>query len=113
MNDAAHQQRLTVLTKELDTSLQTATALDAVIAERRSRSVKLQTNIAEALYRMGLQPKVEAYMLSLQQRVHQRSVGLYEQLLTALVQDVLPENPHPISLELDTDKGLPTLSIQL
>ena len=113
MSDATPQQRLTALTKELDGSLQTATALDAVIAERRVRSVKLQKNIAEALYRMGLQPKVEAYMLTLQQRVHQRSVGLYEQLLTALVQDVLPENPHPISLELDTEKGLPALSIQL
>lgn len=113
MSEATLQQRVGTLAKELDTSLQTATALDAVIAERRARSVKLQANIAEALYRMGLQPKVEAYMLSLQQRVHQRSVGLYEQLLTALVQDVLPENPHPISLELDTDKGLPALSIQL
>lgn len=113
MSETTPQQRLTALTKELDDSLQKATALDAVIAERRARSVKLQTNISQALYRMGLQPKVEAYMLSLQQRVHQRSVGLYEQLLTALVQDVLPENPHPISLELDTDKGLPALSIQL
>ena len=113
MSEATLQQRLTVLAKELDGSLQTATALDAVIAERRTRSVKLQTNIAEALYRMGLQPKVEAYMLSLQQRVHQRSVGLYEQPLTALVQDVLPENSHPISLILDTEKGLPSLNIQL
>ena len=109
MSGDALQQRLVALTKELDGSLQTATALDAVIAERRARSLRLQTNIAQALYRIGLQPKVEAYMLNLQQRVHQRSVGLYEQLLTALVQDVLPENPHPISLELDTEKGLPLL----
>lgn len=113
MSEASLPFRLAALMKELDASLQAATSLDAVIAERRSRSVKLQANVAQALYRMGLQPKVEAYMLSLQQRVHQRSVGLYEQLLTALVQDVLPENPYPVSLELDTDKGLPSLSIQL
>lgn len=113
MSEASLPFRLAALTRELDASLQTATSLDAVIAERRARSVKLQSNVAQALYRMGLQPKVEAYMLCLQQRVHQRSVGLYEQLLTALVQDVLPENPYPVSLELDTDKGLPSLSIQL
>ena len=77
MSGDALQQRLVALTKELDGSLQTATALDAVIAERRARSLRLQTNIAQALYRIGLQPKVEAYMLNLQQRVHQRSVGLY------------------------------------
>lgn len=113
MSGDALQQRVAALTRELDGSLQTATALDAVVAERRARSLRLQNNIAQALYRIELMPKVEAYMLNLQQRVHQRSVGLYEQLLTALVQDVLPENTHPISLLLDTDKGLPSLSIQL
>lgn len=99
--------------EELDASVQTVTALEAVIMERRTRASKLKQNVAQAMYRLDLQPKVEAYMLTLQQRVHERSVGLYETLLTLLVQDVIPENPYPISLELDTDKGLPSLSIQL
>lgn len=97
----------------LGTAVKDATAVEAIVAERRQRAVVLQKAVAEALYRLGQQPDVESYMLTLQQRVHQRSVGLYEQLLTALIQDVLPENVHPISLELETEKGLPALHIQL
>lgn len=101
----------------LDTKLrelqQRASAVDAVIAERRTRASMLGKNISEAKHRLELNPDVQSFMLSLQQRVHQRGVGLYEKLLTALVQDVLPENPHPVCLELSTDKGLPALTIQL
>jgi len=98
---------------KLETATRTALALEAVVAERKNRNAVLLDNVSKAKYRLSLQPQVEAYMLMLQHRVHQRSVGLYEQLLTALVQDVLPENKHPISLELNTEKGLPSLSIQL
>lgn len=101
----------------LDTKLrelqQRASAVDAVIAERRTRASVLGKNISEAKHRLELNPDVQSFMLALQQRVHQRGVGLYEKLLTALVQDVLPENPHPVCLELSTDKGLPALTIQL
>lgn len=105
--------KLNVLDTKLRELQKRASAVDAVISERRTRAGNLGKRISEARYRLELNPDVQSFMISLQQRVHQRGVGLYEKLLTALVQDVLPENPHPVCLELSTDKGLPALTIQL
>ena len=107
------QDSISPVVTRLAAAIKEATAVEAVVSERRQRTAALEKTVAEARYRLERQPEVESYMLTLQQRVHQRSVGLYEQLLTALIQDVLPENVHPISLELDTEKGLPALHIQL
>ena len=107
------KSRLLALDQKIRDLQQKAAGVDAVIAERRNRASTLGKNVAEAKHRLELNPDVQSFMISLQQRVHQRGVGLYEKLLTALVQDVLPENPHPVSLELSTEKGLPALTIQL
>lgn len=111
--ESAFLQRLAALDGRLRKLQERSAACDAVIAERRTRASTRGKEVAEAKHRLGLQPDVQKFMIALQTRVHQRGVGLYEKLLTALVQDVLPENPHPVSLELSTDKGLPALTIQL
>lgn len=97
----------------LKEALQKASSIDAIMHERRNRMLSLMDKIRESNGRLALRSDVDAYLVHLQRRAHHRSVGLYEQLLTALVQDILPENTYPISLVLDTDKGLPSLSIEL
>jgi hypothetical protein len=110
---ATHTERLSSLDAQLRELHKGAAAVDAVINERRGRASVLGNEVSVAKHRLSLQPNVQTFFVELQRLVHERGVGLYEKLLTALVQDVLPENPHPVCLELSTDKGLPALTIQL
>ena len=77
------QDSISPVVTRLAAAIKEATAVEAVVSERRQRTAALEKTVAEARYRLERQPEVESYMLTLQQRVHQRSVGLYEQLLTA------------------------------
>ncbi len=104
---------VTLLMNTLQEAASKAAACDAVATERQNQATVLEKKVASAKYRLGLQPEVDAYMVALQHRVHARGVGLYEELLTALIEDVIPENGEPITLELDTAGGLPALTIQL
>jgi hypothetical protein len=54
---------------------------------------------------------IEEFLNELQKDVHQRTVGSYSKLLTALVQDVLPHNPVKIGMNIYTERGLPALDI--
>lgn len=75
------QDSISPVVTRLAAAIKEATAVEAVVSERRQRTAALEKTVAEARYRLERQPEVESYMLTLQQRVHQRSVGLYEQLL--------------------------------
>lgn len=67
-------------------------------------------SVGRAKGRLLLKPKVDAFLEDMQTELHQRSVGTYETLLTAIANDVL-SSEKPIGLELYTERGLPALDI--
>lgn len=78
---------------------------------KRSYEV-LHARVVEHQARVTWQPEVREVLEALQHREHERAVGAYEQLLTALVQDVLP-GPREVVMDLHTHGGLPALNISL
>lgn len=76
------------------------------------RLAKLNAMVGEAKKRVAKQPKAQEFLERLQERCHQKSVGLYEELLSAVVQDVLPGEKN-VGLTLKTARGLPSLEIEM
>jgi predicted ATPase len=79
---------------------------------RRVRKDQLSSMVGEAKTRVARQPKAQEFLERLQERAHAKSVGLYEELLTAVVQDVLP-GEKSVGLTLKTARGLPSLEIEM
>ena len=79
---------------------------------RELRNAKLGEIVGSAKLRVSRQPKMQEFLEKLQEITHQKTVGLYEELLSAVVQDVLPGTKN-VSLELKTLRGLPSLDIEM
>lgn len=78
--------------------------------QRRHAALIVQTGRAKG--RLALRPQVESLLDRLQHAAHERAVGAYERLLTAIVADVLPGDRR-IVLDLGTERGLPALDIEV
>lgn len=92
-------------------------ARQRLILETRYRETRrsyddLHTQVTQHQARLSWQPEVKQVLETLQKKEHERSVGAYEQLLTALLQDVLP-GPREVVMDLYTHAGLPALDIFL
>ena len=72
----------------------------------------LEDTVGKAKFRLEKKDEVEEFLEILQFRAHERSVGVYEKLLTALASDVVPHTGK-ISLDLSTKRGLPSLDIKI
>lgn len=75
-----------------------------------ARKAVLETSVGQAKGRIALKPKVDQYLEEMQAYAHSKRVGNLEKLLTALVTEVLP-GEAPIGLELDIERGQPSLDI--
>ena len=84
--------------------------LQARLAETRRSYDALRSQLAEHQSRLTWQPDVKAVLDALQKREHERTVGAYEQLLTALMQDVLPGS-RELVMDLHTHAGAPALDL--
>ncbi|WP_207479731.1 AAA family ATPase [Arenibaculum pallidiluteum] len=89
-----------------------ASALVARRAELGARDRALRSEVGVAKGRLALRGPVEQVLERLQERAHERSVGLYERLLTGLLDDVLPGDRR-IALTLGTERGLPSLDLEV
>lgn len=78
------------------------------LKERESERV---AEVAAAKGREGFRSEVENVLEKLQQEAHERSVGAFEKMLTAIAQDVQPISPITIKLELTTERNMPALDI--
>lgn len=72
----------------------------------------LMESVGKAKARVEDEPEVMTVLEDLQTKEHQRAVGDYEQLLTLLLQDVLP-GMREVVLDLRTERGLPALDVFL
>jgi hypothetical protein len=98
-----------------EAQLSLAERLSALKARRDMRELRmaqLNAMVGEAKKRIIKQPKAQEFLERLQERCHQKSVGLYEELLSAVVQDVLPGEKN-VGLTLKTARGLPSLDIEM
>lgn len=64
--------------------------------------------VAAAKGRRSWQPSVQAALERLQEKEHERSLGAFERLLSALLQDVLPGGRW-VAMDLYTERGAPAL----
>lgn len=83
------------------------------IEENRMRMSKIEHSVGQAKHRTLLQPKVRAFLESLQHRAHSRGIGMYENLLTTFNREILPQVKKPVVMDLTTERGMPALSIQM
>lgn len=77
----------------------------------REREAARVLEVSEAKGRAGFRPEVEDVLEKLQHEAHERSVGAFEKMLTAIAQDVQPISPITIKLELTTERNMPALDI--
>jgi ABC-type branched-subunit amino acid transport system ATPase component len=79
-----------------------------------SRQVdELKKEVGEAKAREAKQPTVVDALEQLQRNEHERSVGVFSRLLSALAKDVLPHATKPVVLDLYTAHGSPALDIDI
>ena len=97
----------------LTTVHERALRLEAVLTAQKEAAESLEGQIAIAKGRLALRPAIESLLEALAARAHHRSVGHYEQLLSALVRDVLPEGQQQVTLTLETKRDLPALSFEV
>jgi len=77
-----------------------------------ARDKELTTRVSHAKGRLALDAQVQAALEALQNRAHQRAVGAFEGLLSAILTDVLPDK-GAVKLELGTERGAPALDVQI
>lgn len=76
----------------------------------QERETSLRQKLAVIRKRQSLQPEIQKLLEQTQQRMHQRTVGLFENLLTSLNQDVL-KGDQTIRLLLEYGRGAPDLTL--
>jgi AAA domain len=74
---------------------------------------KEESIVAAAKRRDAWAPHVVAALEHLQHQEHERSVGMFGRLLSALTKDVLPHMQKPVVLNLYTSHGSPALDIDI
>lgn len=106
--------RESISLSELQSRLDRARLLAAKlkgIREADERQLKeWSIKVGDAKARDGLGEEVARILEAMQTRAHSRSVGTFELLLTAVLQDVLPEKGN-IRLELTSSNNSPNLDI--
>lgn len=73
----------------------------------------LVAQVGEAKARLLLKDEVTELLDLLQRKAHERDVGVYQRLLTAILRDVFPGNSSEVKLQLRTERGVPALDIEL
>jgi len=95
--EKSHQRALRLLAKQ-----------EGLISEHRDLSKNVQFAIDKLLYK----PEIDAFMETLQMRVHQKSVGKFEKLLTSIVNDVFPGIGR-VSIDIENKRQAASLSISI
>lgn len=73
----------------------------------------LKESVSLAKHKDELQPLVVEALERIQKQEHERSVGVFSKLLSALSKDVLPHLAKPVVLDLYTAHGAPALDIEI
>lgn len=84
------------------------------------RKEELTIKVAQAKGRLELEEEVTAVFEALQEKAHRRSIGPYEEGLSACIRDIFPEQPGAdgagngiVKLELGQHLGMPALDLYI
>lgn len=84
----------------------------AVRNHLRQEEIQWVSEVSGAKYRLGLQQKVKDFLEKLQRNAQARSLGLFEEMLTAMVHDVMPDkHQDKVQMDLNMQNGKPSLDI--
>lgn len=86
--------------------------LEYQLQEKEAQFNRLQNEVGEAKTREAWQPEIKKVLEALQRSEHERAVGAFEHLLTALLKDILP-GERQVLLDLSTSGGFSSLDISL
>lgn len=81
--------------------------LDGLLA----REQQLTLSVAAAKGRLTVKPELDQALETLQNWAHERSVGAFERMLSAIAYDVQPGTRTEIKLDLGTERNMPALDI--
>lgn len=81
--------------------------------EMRKMKEALEKEIAQARFRSALIPEVSAYLDLLLNKANERSINIFQDVLTALIMEILEESNVQVTFDLQIKKSLPALSIAL
>ena len=90
-------------------------SIDNLLVEKKFFSERLNflsESVAQAKSREKLQPEINEFLCKFQDIMHNKSIGIYEKLLTAFVNEVLPGN-RQIKFNLKIKNDLPALDIDI
>lgn len=90
-----------------------ALRVKGAVEQITQRKVEVDKRVSADKRFVELQPNVVEFLDKLQQRAHQRSVGAYERMLTAIVDDVLAEQGKRVAFDLKISRGLPSLFVSI
>jgi energy-coupling factor transporter ATP-binding protein EcfA2 len=100
-------------TNPLLSASQALARLEGEYATLQRQDADLVTKVGQAKGRLLLRDEVTEVLDLLQRRSHERGVGVYQRLLTAIMHDVFPDNTAQVKLALGTERGSPALDIEL
>jgi len=88
-------------------------SLQGSINQMKERAKEIEQQVAQSKRFIDIQPDVATVLTELQHKAHERSVGVYEKLLTAILHDVLGETSRKVSMDLEIKRGVPSLEINI
>lgn len=103
--------QITGLESRVSATLLSQAKLQGELKALTSRYSEVESAVALAKGRLAHVEAVDAFLNELQTRMHEKSLGKLEKLLTALVKDILPEADRKIVMELGIDKKISALDL--
>ena len=110
LGDTNKKNEIFSLEQKLRNVRKDVSKIEGVNQSLKQQESDLINKVGKAKGRLLLKPKVDAFLEEMQNELHQKAVGTYETLLTAIANDVL-DTDKPVGLELYTERGLPALDI--
>ena len=101
-----------VLRQRLERLRLTQSRLAGIREAAVQREAVLALKVGQAKGRLALADEAKEALEGLQHLAHERSVGVFEKLLSAILADVLPAK-GAVKLLLGTERGLPALDVQI
>jgi hypothetical protein len=105
--DVSAEQRMR---RELDDAIRRVALARGEFNALASRKAELESSVGYAKGRLDKKKDVEQFIEDLQADIYRKRVADLEKLLSALVYEVI-ETAKPIGLELEIERGLPSLDI--
>lgn len=98
--------RVAELTRRVD-------KVSSVISLADEERQRLDKEVALAKGRIDYQDEVTGFMETLQTELHQKTVGRYETLLSAILRDVFPDERDKIVIDISTKRNLTAINFSI